>query len=435
MRMTLHKRMTATPLLAIVFLMGGAVLAQEQSKFTFALTERLRFVSWDNVIDLDDATNDQRSFTRHRTSLAFNYAPLPSLAFGAKLTNEFRYYFKPDDLDFEIHELIFDQLFVAWKRPAGLPLDMKLGRQNIILGEGFVIMDGHPLDGSRSIYFNGGRVDWHLSKTRTVTAFGVRQNRTDDFLPVINDQSQALIEHPEEGFGLYYSGQHGSHRLDAYFIRKNELGDAAHSAQIHATGLRGVFKLTSQWSLTSEGALQMGSRGNADLSAWGGYFHADYATNQRLPWPAKLTVGGIALSGDKRSTEKEEGWNPLFSRWPKWSESYIYAQIREFGGRVGYWSNFSSLYATLGFDLGQPVHLDLSLHKLGAMEPALPKIGSSWTPGTDRGLLFTAKMTARLQKQLNGHLIFERLCPGDYYPDTADAYNWFRFELLYSWRS
>jgi hypothetical protein len=45
-----------------------------------------------------------------------------------------------------------------------------------------------------------------------------------------------------------------------------------------------------------------------------------------------------------------EGWDPIFSRWPKWSESFIYTFTRE--SRPSYWSNMSSLYASLAFDFG-----------------------------------------------------------------------------------
>ncbi len=40
------------------------------------------------------------------------------------------------------------------------------------------------------------------------------------------------------------------------------------------------------------------------------------------------------MSGDDPSTDDNEGWDPLFSRWPKWSELYIYSLATEGGRRL-----------------------------------------------------------------------------------------------------
>ncbi|MCK5148697.1 hypothetical protein KAR48_18225 [bacterium] len=411
---------------------------QEKSKWSFGFTERLRYITWNNAIDLDSNFDDESSFTRHRTCFSANFSPNSSLSIAVKLTNEFRNYFKPDNRDFEIHELILDQLYMDWKRPAGLPLDLKLGRQNMILGEGFVIMDGHPLDGSRSIYFNGGRMDLHLTDSHKITLFGVRQNITDDILPVINDQDQRLIEQPEEGFGLYYSGRHGKVGLDLYAIRKNILGVTVTQlpgSAINTIGLRSVIPVFPALSVTAEAAYQAGTYNSVDRKAWGGYFHADYIMKQALPFPATITLGGIGLSGDDPDTKQWEGWDPLFSRWPKWSESYIYTLIREFGRRVAYWSNFTSIYAGMTFKVAEPVQIKLQIHRLGAMHESITSSGFPGGGGLSRGTLFIAKMNYQLNKQLSGHVLFETFSPGNYYAGNLDSYHWFRCELLYSWRS
>ena len=72
--------------------------AQNNSKFVIGLSERLRFVSWDNAITLNDAADAANTFTRHRTSVWADWKPSDNLQFYVKLTNEFRYYFNPDDV-------------------------------------------------------------------------------------------------------------------------------------------------------------------------------------------------------------------------------------------------------------------------------------------------------------------------------------------------
>jgi hypothetical protein len=143
----------------------------ESSPFKLSFAERFRFVTWDNAINLDKSNSQASTFTRHRTSITAQWKPTDRLEVLAKLTNEFRYYFQPKGKDFSIHEFFFDNFYIHWKNAAGLPVSLKLGRQNINLGEGFVVMDGHPLDGSRSIYFNAARFDVRLGHDNNLILF------------------------------------------------------------------------------------------------------------------------------------------------------------------------------------------------------------------------------------------------------------------------
>ena len=424
--MTRRFALTAALLAGLV---GGMAQAQDKtSRVALDFSERFRFVAWDNAIDLNNQADNAQTFTRHRTSLGLRYSAGAGLALYAKVTNEFRYYFKPDDRDFTLSEVIVDNLYLAWNRPGDLPLSLCLGRQNLMLGEGFVVMDGHPLDGSRSIYFNAVRVDWLLADQRRLTFFATRQPRTDDF-PVINSQDQPLVDETEEGFGLYYSGQHRGLGLDFYAIRKNLLSGVP--THVNTLGFRGAIPVTPPLSVTAEAAYQWGELGTADRQAWGGYIHADYNLKQTFPAPSKLTLGLVALSGDDPDTPEYEGWDAIFSRWPKWSESYIYALIPERG--VANWSNLISLYGTLRFDIAKPAALTLTLQRLAAQH-AMTGSAFPGGDGTTRGLLLTTKLDLTLTPALKGHVLWDVFNPGDYYTAGADRYNWFRVELLYNWR-
>ena len=87
-------------------------------------------------------------------------------------------------------------------------------------------------------------------------------------------------------------------------------------------------------------------RGNVPIGAWGGYTYGRRTSEHvRKPY---IQVGWYGFSGDDpRTTGRIEGWDPLFSRWPKWSELYIYSQMRETG--VGYWTNSSMWQGEAGF--------------------------------------------------------------------------------------
>jgi hypothetical protein len=340
----------------------------------------------------------------------------------------------PEEKTFNLHEVFFDQLYFRWDRPLGIPMTFTLGRQNIMLGEGFLVMDGHPLDGSRSIYFNAARLGFLLSKERQLILFYTYQPVQDTWLPVIHDQDQALIEQPEEGIGIYYTGKHRGIQLDGYAIRKNIMrgdGDASSAAsRINTIGGRIAFPIGGTLAFTAEGAVQFGTFGQQDRSSWGGYGYFDYRMGRSPFLPRMLRIGGIALSGDDADTDRLEGWDPLFSRWPKWSESFIWTQIVEYGGKIAYWSNFMSTYGSLHFRPLSSLDLSLVYYRVFSMHSPVED-GFPGGDGKTRGDLIIAKATFQLTRTLSGHLLFETLIPGNFYFDGADVYRWFRLELMY----
>jgi len=398
------------------------------ARFTLIFAERFRFESWDNAINLDDASAETYAYTRNKTTLGFRWMAAANLEITAKATNEFRVYLAPKDKVFGWHEVFFDNLYAKWRIPGGFPLTVTAGRQDIFLGEGFVIADGTPLDGSRSFYFNAVRLDYDFLPGQKLTFFAHTMDETDKLLPVIHHQDQALVEQPERALVLYYAGGLGKIKLDAYFIRKSvqatDPGDVR--SRINTWGFRTQVPIAAPLVLTTETAAQTGSYGEAGRSAFGGLAHLDFTPKWRLPYLKTLTLGAICLTGDNPETAQMEGWDPLFSRWPKWSEGYIYTFIRE--SRVAYWSNLNSLYGSLAFDFGGRANATLTLHHLGAPQAQLGAFPGGLGP--DRGLLFVSRLNYTISKILSGHLQWDHFDPGDFYAPGADGFNWIRFELM-----
>ena len=134
-------------------------------RLKFSFWERIRQESWDNTMSLNDGATDSSAYLRLRTSLIGQWRPGENWEVNLRLTNENRYYLAPKSdpklkKNFDFNEVFVDQLNVKWKNPGRLPLTVTLGRQELMLGEGFLIFDGGPLDGSRSAYFNGLRLDY-----------------------------------------------------------------------------------------------------------------------------------------------------------------------------------------------------------------------------------------------------------------------------------
>ncbi len=424
--------------LLLGFLIAGLaatpVEAQEdpekaEPRLKLIFVERFRFEAWDNTVSLDDTAGDGAAYTRNRTTLGLDWKPLKNFEVLGKVTNEFRVYLAPKDRAFSWHELFVDNIYVKWTLPGSVPFTVTAGRQDLNFGEGFVIADGTPGDGSRSYYFNALRVDAGLAEGHTLTAFVHTTKATDRYLPVVHPKPQALVEQPESALALYYAGTFGKTRLDAYAVRKTTDANEAWpiATRTETFGARAVAPLAKPLSLTVEAAFQKGKAGEAGRSATGAIAHLDYDLKGTLPWLKSAVVGGILLSGDDPATARMEGWDPIFSRWPKWSESYIYTYTRE--SRSSYWSNLTAVYATLAFDFGPRSDGHLMVMPMGAGEtqPGVFPGGS----GLGRGTLVRGRLNYKISKFLSGRFVWEHFTPGSFYLPGASSYDWLQFEMIF----
>jgi hypothetical protein len=393
--------------------------------------ERFRFEAWDNAVNLDDSAADANAYTRARTTLGLSWHPAKNLEVLGKVTNEFRVYLAPKDRPFDWNELFVDNLYVKWTIPGSVPFTITAGRQDINLGEGFVIADSTPLDGSRSYYFNAVRVDADVSKNHRLTVFGHLQERTDRDLPVLHEGPRALTEQDESALAVYYSGTLGKARVDAYAVRRTTEANEAWpvATRTDTFGARAVAPMAKGLVLTTEGAYQGGSSGDAGRSAYGAIAHLDVDLAGTLPLLQSATIGGLLLSGDDPATARMEGWDPVFSRWPKWSESYIYTYTRE--TRPSYWTNLASLYAQLALDLGERVDGHIMVMPMGAQHAQPEPGGFPGGTGLGRGVLYRGRLNYRLSKFMAGRVIWEHFVSGSFYFPGASSYDWLQFELIF----
>jgi hypothetical protein len=412
--------------------------------FKLSFSERIRLETFDNTITLSRAAKAGNSYIRFKTSVMGQWFPTESLEFAVKLTNEFRNYFAPTTNTFHANEIFFDQLYLKINTKEVLDGVLTIGRQNISFGEGFIVMEGNPLDGSRSTYFNAVKYDWNINKNHSLSVWGSYMNK-DDQLPVINgndidaafigDGTWRLTEQKEAGGGLYYTGKMTDVNLQAYYIRKDYLDPDSTLGQVESDvntlGSRICLSLNKNISSTIEAAYQTGNYGDYNTNAFGGYAYVDFMPLfEQWFLPNTITIGTIYLSGDDPNTNDNEGWDPVYSRWPKWSDSYIYTQIKENNGKVAYWSNMLSIYASLKFNLDEKTKFNFDYHHMTAPQTGCVSsiTGSS---GNIRGDLFIAKIVYEANKNFSGHFQFEHFIPGNYYFSGANVSNWARFEITY----
>ncbi len=409
--------------------------AQNEPKLEIGFEQRVRNENWNNIFDWNDKTDDQRNQIRWRTRLWTTIPVSRHIDVSVGLvqeTNQIIVARAPWKLD----EIAFERAYVDFKDVFVKGLSLRVGRQDLIRGEGTMMLEGNAWDGSRSIYMNAAVLGYAFGKTK-VELIGIDDPARDRFLPRIHDQHRLLTEWDEQAIGAYITHKPRKDTdLEAYYFLKKEVHDTrpATNAQfqpdrhLNYFGARGVRRFGDGWSANGEAAIQRGHDHAArEITGWAanGYFKKTYAKARTQPY----VMGGYwAFSGDDpNTTGKVEGWDPLFGRWPKWSELYIYSQFREQG--VAYWTNTGMTQLEAAFKPWKPILWRFTWYHMDAFHPFA---GSQaiFAAGTKRGEMLQSRFDFTVNSNWSGHVLYEYHVPGDFYR-AQDAGYFLRFEMIY----
>lgn len=449
-----------------LILLGSIILisdAYPEVTFDYGATFRLRQEIWDNVVTLDtiglSTSGADRNFFRLKTSLWGKVDFNKDLGAYLKLTNEAKYYIGPykpnapsnyERLDED--ELVVDNLYLNAKNVFGLPIDLKIGRQDFLgpdmYGEGFLFIDGTPGDGSRTFYFNAARAKWRITENHSIDLVYISDPRTDIYLPSMYpahygslyvDHKKLLNGSNEQGFVVYNRNKIDKLTLEPYYIYKIEdpVGPlfANPKLKLNTVGARALYAIDA-WKLGGEFAHQFGEYdGGRDRRGNGGYIFANYSFKDVALKPF-IELRYVYLSGDDPNTSKHEGWDPLFSRAPYWNELIIYTFINETirdGGPIpGYWTNLHLLMVKCKVDFSPNTNLTVSYQHLWADERTSGLNSAMFSnSGKDRGHLPTAFLYHKFTKNIDGFLQFEYFIPGNFYADNAKNAIFFRWQLQF----
>ncbi|MBN1675819.1 MAG: alginate export family protein [Kiritimatiellae bacterium] len=446
---------------------GGMAWAQADAgndavKFGFGGDVRFRLVEFDEIPIIADPPGVTRSgkntFFRFRTRVWGQVDMLETLTLKGRLVHEFRGWDSPDmsgtptssnwgDGDPLEEEIVVDQLYIEARDLLGKDsVDIRVGRQDLIYGTGKVILEGTPKDGSRTIYLDAVKATLRMIPDTTVDLLGM-YTQSKNMLAINEVDNRDLTGYNkydndgvESGAGIYAKNASCKRMpAEAYYLYKNEgewdsfdsTGAAVEVPEntIHTIGIRLMPKLSDSMSANAEAAYQTGETGDETQN---GYM-LDATLKLALPMAEKnkptVGVGCYVLSGDDPDSAEDEGWNPIWARWPQYSELYIYSWDAEKAGR---WTNLMMPHIDASVALNPKLRIEAMLAWLNAMEKDGPGGGS------ERGLLGTVRADFTLAQELLGkkdklfgHLALEMLNPGDYY-NVDDASYFARGELSYS---
>jgi len=407
-------------------------------------SERIRYEYFKNHTDLENTSLDNQGFFRFRTQLWGQVDLNEQNSVYLRLTNENRAYTYSAPVKdgrqkkgrvYDINETVIDNLYVDLKDVLDSPLSLRLGRQDLTdYGEGFLILDGTPGDGSRTIYFNAVKGSYKLSDNVSFDMAYLVGQRYDSIFRAINEGTppNPLNTTDETGAFLYFRTKPTEKiAFEPFYIYKRESdgkgakGYQAKDSRIHAIGEFSKIDLGFA-TLRQQLALQFGNYGDDDRKAMGGYMFLD---KELKDWDFSPTVSGgyVYLSGDKTETSKNEAWDPMFSRWPWMSELYCITMDSE-TGVLSYWTNLQMYRTEVKLNLTKKLKLTPTYNYLRANEyPASNSI--SMDGGKVRGQLPQLKLDYAFTDNIKGYLLAEYFIPGNFYNNAADDALFLRADL------
>jgi hypothetical protein len=421
-----------------------AASAHAEIDNTYGLSMRLRHETWNNVFNFQSTNpgtgqpNNDDNFLRLKTSIWDKFEVNKKYGAYVKLTNEARYFFDSSNttsrpLGLNKDEILFDNVYAYANGPAGLPVDITVGRQDLMYGDGFILMDGTPGDGSRTYYFNAAKTTVRIGENHSVDLIYITDQPYENSLPMMfSSPKRNLSAYSEEAVVVYgkvkpFEGL----GLEPYYAWKAEY--SSNPLRLNTIGMRYTYSVGSGWkgiNTRGEYAHQFGSYDNGmKREADGGYIYAGQKYDTILFAPS-WELSYMYLSGDKRnSPEKDGSWDPLFSRYPWISELYSLSLAKESGGILAYWTNLQAARAALKFAVTSATTLDLSYTYMLANENTIGT-GMFSAGGRKRGDLYIGKLAHKFSQYVDGYLLIEEFVPGDFYANAnRNAATFVRWEL------
>jgi len=407
---------------------------------------RLREVWGNNLTGLNkDAPNHESHFQRYRFRAWATVTPVKDIDLNARIVYEPRHICKPDSSDsWVFSEGIIDKLNVVWRKPAGLPVTFTLGRQDFIFGDGWLVLDGTPLDGSRTIFFDALRatVDFPDYETTVDVAYIDQKSQSDRYIEPFCDEDESLVEDDEQGVIVYViNNTIPNTRIDGYYIYKSEnrnpRGDHGSyplswswQSDIHTFGARVARQFNDKLKGRAELAGQLGDRNGRDLAALGFNSRLEYSLKDAINNSFRVDYE-YASGDDDPDSGTDTQFDRVWGRWPQFSEIIIREYVLE--TRVADVTNFHRVGAGWSCNPTKKLEVIADYNLLFADKNTLQ--GSpGFADGCFRGQLFAAWLRYKITPRVSTHVMGEVFCPGTYYDDSRnDPAIFVRYEIQFTW--
>jgi hypothetical protein len=435
--------------------------------FSWGADLRLRNEYFNNALSLSETlAGHEQDYFRFRGRIWTTVSPVKELSLNARMAGEPREWMKPSYASqygsrtgFEERYAIVDNLNAKWTNAFNQPLTIVAGRQDIMLGDPlnwWLVADGTPGDGSWTFFLDSARLTYDAAeiKTKFDVMYIYQSASPDAWMPTMGRSSEShpspykLTEQNEQGAILYVSNKSiNNAQIDGYFIYKRDSrayfynGASGDNADIYTIGAKVTGNPAEHWQYSAEGAYQFGNKedtvsgvfANRDISAFGVNAKLSYLFKDKLNNQAHLIYE--YLSGDdSKSTGKDEMFDVLWGRWPRWSELYIYSYVKETSGKIAQLNNIQRVGFGWSLNPIKNMSLAATYNALFAPEstPTRTISSSVFGGGHFRGHYLQTVLKHKFTDHLSAHLWSEFVWMGDYYA-RRDMMTFLRAEVMLTW--
>jgi len=414
--------------------------------FTWGGDVQLREYYQNRIQTFSNATaGHEQEFQRYRGRVWGTFKLNKDIDLNARFTWQLFAYQQPESQEsITKGEGLFDNLNMVFRNFLTDGAKLTVGRQDIVLGDGWLVADGTPRDGSRTGFYDGVRYTFDLKECDTTTDLIYFDNHanTDAWLHPVNmyKPENYLAEQDEQGAIVYFTNKSFTDtEISPYFMYKNaeQVLSSGYSGDIYAPGIRYARKLDENWRYRAEGAYEFGSKTDPlslderqDLNAWGLNTQISYFTNDAVNTNYRMTAE--YLSGDNPDTAQDEGFDILWGRWARWTDLYTDTWAME-GGRPADYSNLFRVGPGFSFNPSKQVEICTDYYLLFADQNTFQDSPQFSDGGAFRGQLLSSVLRYNINKNIKGHLVGEVMLPGNYYSSNNNDWATFvRYELVFT---
>jgi hypothetical protein len=439
---------------------------------TWGADVRLRNEYVNNALTLSDAgARHEQDYFRFRERIWTSIMPVTNLSVNARMAAEEREWMKPSNAGqygprtgFEERYGILDNAYLKWNNIADQPLTLSAGRQDIALGDPddwWLVLDGTPGDGSWTFFLDSIRTSYELKDAQTkVDVIYIYQNaKPDEWIPTIGRSSQNyapggvakpyyLTEQNEQGVILYLSNKSVKDmQIDGYFIYKRDAKEFANgdNADIYTIGSKITGTPAEHLSYSVEGAYQFGSKQDAmvgaayvnsimawrDINAYAGKVRVNYLFKDQMK--NQVSLVGEFLSGDDPNTKgRDEMFDVLWGRWPRWTELGTWCYAAETAGKYLQMNNLGRVGLNWNVTPVKGLNFNAMYNALFAPESTPTRTIAPTrfsNNGNFRGHYVQGILKYQWNKYVSTQVKGELLCEGDYYAHR-DLMSFLRTELM-----
>ena len=232
----------------------------------------------------------------------------------------------PWEIDNMSNKVFVDNAYINVKDMFDLPVDLRIGRQNVMYGTGFVLFDGNSQFGSTSIFLDGVKASWRITDNITLDGLyfkdweGSRDNGSFD------GAYDGDVEDDITVSGLYLTNKAcplTGMKQELYALNRTDQGSNLSGERLKKDiwmyGLRMSDTMDCGFDYSLEGAIQTGDAyrkpvtgETVDQDAYGLKLGAGY-TFKDVSMSPRLYLGYAFLSGDEDSTDDDnERWDVFY---------------------------------------------------------------------------------------------------------------------------